>query len=333
MPRITLLATSLVGVLSINAAQVQAQPGPYWMPPPPPVPFGYPVPPRAYVQPYYPPAAYWPPPQRVYPAQRPGIATTPTAAISSATDSSDREATTAAPAPVESDAPRSMTGTAAPNETRSTSERQQNFIDRLLPIVQRENARLVQRRLRTQYLIGRAEIGQLSEQERAELRQLTRRYRVEGNPLAEASARDELLQRVDVIPVSLALAQAANESAWGTSRFAREGNNLFGIWTYDASKGMLPKRRAAGKSHLVRRFDSLDESVRYYLHTLNSHPAYQALRQARAEARARGDRPLGMELAAGLTGYSAKGDDYVSLIRQLIQRYDLAAIAAQGHTG
>ena len=72
---------------------------------------------------------------------------------------------------------------------------------------------------------------------------------------------EALLQRVDVIPAGLALAQAANESAWGKSRFAREGNNLFGTWTYDTDNGIKPERRAAGKTHLVRNYDSLEASA------------------------------------------------------------------------
>ena len=168
---------------------------------------------------------------------------------------------------------------------------------------------------------------------RLELRHLARRYRVSGDPVKDPRARDALLRRVDVIPVSLVLAQAANESAWGTSRFAREGNNLFGIWTWDESKGIVPKKRAPGHRHLVRRFDSIQESVRYYLHNLNSHPAYTQLRILRAHAREQG-RPLrGSELAAGLTRYSARGEEYVRLIRQLIQRYDLASLVARRQTG
>jgi Bax protein len=309
------------------------------MPPPPPAPYGYPMAPPVYPAPayappqayYYPPAAYWPAPVRAYPVYAPPVAA-PRAKAAPAPKSDDRHADDAQANAASQHGPASATA-ATSDQSVATSDRQQAFIERLLPIVVRENARLVQYRLRAQYLTGRADTAQLTNAERAELRELARRYRVDGNPVVEKSARDELLQRIDVIPVSLALAQAANESAWGTSRFAREGNNLFGIWTYDQNKGIVPKQRAVGKRHLVRRFDSLDDSVRYYLHTLNSHPAYQALREARAQARARGDRPRGRELASGLTGYSAKGEEYVRLIRQLIERYDLAAIAAQRDTG
>ena len=241
------------------------------------------------------------------------------------------------PAPIEqteqAGASKPAAATTSPSKQSSLSERQMAFLKRLLPVVERENARLGARRTRLLYLLKKAETRQLTEPERTQLHQLARHYRVSGNPLSEQPARDELRERIDVIPKSLVLAQAANESAWGSSRFAREGNNLFGIWTYDRDKGIVPKHRAAGKRHLVRRFDSIDEGVRYYMHTLNSHPAYQTLRQLRAQARARGERPQGVELAAGLTRYSARGEEYVRLIRELIHRYDLASIATQRHTG
>ena len=218
----------------------------------------------------------------------------------------------------------------APAMQGLAGDRQQAFLDTLLPIVLRENARL--RRLRAEVgdMLDMQRQGGLSEGDSLRLRQLARRYRVEGKILEDAAVGRELLKRIDSIPAELALAQAANESAWGTSRFAREGNNLFGIWTYDKDKGIVPKRRAEGATHLVRRFDSFDQSVRYYLHTLNSHPAYQDLRETRAAMRARGEQPSGVVLAGGLTRYSAKGELYVKLIRDLINRYRLASVVGQG---
>ncbi|HOP17854.1 MAG TPA: glucosaminidase domain-containing protein, partial [Gammaproteobacteria bacterium] len=174
-------------------------------------------------------------------------------------------------------------------------------------------------------LIARLESAtSLGKAQTKRLKQLARTYRVEGNPLKDADARATLISRVDSVPASLALAQAANESAWGKSRFAREGNNLFGIWTYDEDKGIVPLRRAPGKKHLVRKFDSIGDSVRYYLHTLNSHPAYASLREIRAGMRANGQALDALMLAGGLTNYSARGEQYVELIRDMIRRFELA---------
>jgi Bax protein len=205
----------------------------------------------------------------------------------------------------------------------------ERFIEGLIPLVQQENERILTLRDEVSRILRKIDTKKaLSDREASRLRTLARRYRVEGDPLQTADAGQELLKRIDTIPVSLAVAQAATESAWGRSRFAREANNLFGIWTYDESKGLVPKQRSEGKTHLVRKFDSRAESVRYYMHNLNSHPAYEALRTLRAEQRRKGERPDGMGLAGGLERYSAKGQDYIDLIRQVIRQNSLALLDA-----
>jgi len=199
------------------------------------------------------------------------------------------------------------------------------FVESLLPLIEAENQRILTLRQDLLELIARLESAtSLGKAQTKRLKQLARTYRVEGNPLKDADARAALISRVDSVPASLVLAQAANESAWGKSRFAREGNNLFGIWTYDEDKGIVPLRRAPGKKHLVRKFDSIGDSVRYYLHTLNSHPAYASLREIRAGMRANGQALDALMLAGGLTNYSARGEQYVELIRDMIRRFELA---------
>lgn len=207
------------------------------------------------------------------------------------------------------------------------AERKRRFLEILTPLVLLENERLTGLRQEVTGLVERmAAGGELDAAAGRRLTELARRYRVDGDPLEEPAARAALLARVDTIPVSLALAQAANESAWGSSRFAREARNLFGIWTYDASKGIVPRRRGAGKKHLVRRFDSLGDSVRYYMHTLNSHPAYAGLRERRAGLRDEGEEPSGMALSEGLEKYSAKGREYVRMIKDMIEDNRLGAL-------
>ena len=201
------------------------------------------------------------------------------------------------------------------------SANKQEFINTLLPYIEQENRRLIQLRQEIAGLLDKLE-GEMAinPSERQLINKLARRYRLNGDPLEHAQARAELLRKIDIIPASLALAQAANESAWGQSRFALEANNLFGIWTYDENKGIKPLRREEGKTHLVRIFDDYGESVRYYMHTLNSHPAYRELREIRQQLRASGQRIDGHELAAGLDRYSAKGQVYIDLIRSLIRQ-------------
>ncbi|MFW8601437.1 glucosaminidase domain-containing protein [Desulfobacterota bacterium M19] len=140
--------------------------------------------------------------------------------------------------------------------------------------------------------------------------QLTQRYKT--------SYLIELLHRVRPVPISLILAQGGIESAWGTSRFAVEGNNIFGIWTWDKNiPGMIPGRREKGKKHRVRIFSSLLDSVRQFCLILNCQPAYRRFRNIRRQT----DNPL--DLAAGLLNYSARRWAYVRSIQQVIKRNNL----------
>jgi len=137
---------------------------------------------------------------------------------------------------------------------------------------------------------------------------------------------DELLYKVDIIPAGLALGQAAYESGYGTSRFAVEGNALFGQWTY-GGKGLVPEqqRKSLG-DHRIAAFDWPFDSVRGYFINLMSHPAYEDFRRLRVEARTAG-RPLtSMELADGLIKYSERGQEYVDTLKGIIRvnRLDIA---------
>ena len=119
--------------------------------------------------------------------------------------------------------------------------------------------------------------------------------------------------------MSLVLAQAANESGWGTSRFAGEGNALFGQWSFGGS-GMLPEaQRESLGDYRVAAFESPLLSVIAYMRNLNTHRSYARLRALRAAARVAGDTPRGMELAAGLDRYSERGQEYVDEIRSMIE--------------
>lgn len=292
---------------------------------PPPFAFAPPYPRQRYPGPMYPGAGYpgYAVPAPVVPASGPRSAPKPVPVPGTL---SRAKAVDAAPGTASPEISLPEVPARSVEKPATAKASQQAFLDMLRPIVARENARLDELRRELQGLLLRLERGEADEGDRQRLRTLAARYRVPGKILSEFASRSDLLNRIDTIPPALALAQAANESAWGSSRFAREGNNLFGIWTYDESKGIVPRGRAKGAKHLVRKFDNVDESVRYYIHTLNSHPAYQALRDARAEARARGERPRALDLAGGLVKYSAKGELYVKLIRQLINRYQLAAL-------
>ncbi len=129
---------------------------------------------------------------------------------------------------------------------------------------------------------------------------------------------EELLKRVDITPLLLVLAQSANESNWGQSRFARQGNNMFGQWCFRKGCGLVPNRRESGKQHEVAAFETVNASVRSYLNNINSNRAYGRLRDLRQRARRRGERPTAEDLAAGLEPYSQRGMAYVNDIRAMI---------------
>jgi uncharacterized FlgJ-related protein len=141
-----------------------------------------------------------------------------------------------------------------------------------------------------------------------------------------AKVLDEMLYKLDIIPAGLALGQAAYESGYGTSRFAIEGNALFGQWTY-GGKGLVPEqqRKSLG-DHRIAAFDWPFDSVRGYFINLMSHPAYEEFRRLRAEARAAGRPFRSMELADGLVRYSERGQEYVDTLKGIIRvnRLDIA---------
>lgn len=207
-----------------------------------------------------------------------------------------------------------------------TTERKQAFIGFLRPVVEYENARVLEQRKRLLKLLERLESGrEPAASESAWLAEQAERYRVKADDDLTRARR--LRNRIDIVPTSLALAQGALESGWGTSRFARQGNNLFGQWCFDAGCGIVPRQRPAHAGYEVETFDTVGEAVRSYMRNLNSHPAYAPVRRIRAEARREGRQPTGMEMAAGLVNYAAIGETYVEHIRTVIRRNNLHRLA------
>ena len=209
-----------------------------------------------------------------------------------------------------------------PPPASEKKDKKTRFVEWLLPFILEENERLTTQRQYLWRLINYLNAGYRLDVEAALwLERLAREYKLEKDPISDPDARIELVKRVDAIPPSLALAQAALESAWGQSRFTRIANNLFGIWTYDPGKGVLPLARESGKKHYVRKFSDAGESLRYYMHLLNTQPAYRKLRELRYRQRLRGETLNGPLLAEGLDRYSAKGKDYVDILRNMIRQH------------
>ena len=208
------------------------------------------------------------------------------------------------------------------NAIEDAAERKQAFIEFLEPIVEHENERVLEQREQLLEILEELESGgTASGLEQAWLAGQARAYRVKAN--GDLVRARKLRTRIDVVPVSLAVAQAALESAWGTSRFARQGNNLFGQWCSTPGCGIVPRKRPEGATYEVQAFDTVRAAVRTYIHKLNSHPAYAPVRSIRAEARAAGRDPSGTGLAAGLVNYAAIGEAYVERVRAVIRRNDL----------
>jgi len=202
--------------------------------------------------------------------------------------------------------------------------KKQQFFDFLEDYVMAENANIAETRRELRSYVDIANSGvAFSQRERRWILQLAEHYDLDTSALSDREIANELYLRVDKVPVSLALAQAANESAWGTSRFARQGNNIFGQWCYEEGCGLVPRSRLSGATHEVKKFDSIQESVNAYINNINTHPSYSYLRELRARMRDQ-NRPLDpLRLAMGLGSYSQRGDNYVDEVQNLIMQNQL----------
>lgn len=201
-----------------------------------------------------------------------------------------------------------------------TEARKANMINTLLPLIQKNNRRLLeQRKYATELQEKVLNNVTLDSSDTKWLTSMGKRYRLSETESYDQKWMSILLRRLDIIPADLALAQAAMESAWGESRFAQEGNNFFGQWCFQEGCGIVPSKRPADATYEVKSFDSPADSVRLYMRNLNSHPRYAQLRIIRERARANSEDIDGQALAAGLHGYSAIGDTYIHTLRALIR--------------
>ena len=194
-----------------------------------------------------------------------------------------------------------------------TKTKRELFIKILLPLILYENEKIIEDRKRLFKILAKNfnTVG-----ERVWIKRRFKEYKIDDQDLAK------LKMRMDIIPVSIALAQAANESGWGTSRFALEGNALFGQWTW-SKKGISPKNKDPNQSHKILQFQILKASVRAYKNNLNTHKAYQEFREARAKMR-QDNMPIdGLELTKYLKNYAAIGEKYVRILEDIINKNSL----------
>ena len=206
--------------------------------------------------------------------------------------------------------------TLLPNEIKmieSTKKRKEFFIQIVLPLILKENNNIRIDRKRLFSIINKSNNSDL------EKKWLAKKYKQYGIPSKDLST---LKIRMDEIPVSLALAQAAKETGWGTSRFALEGNALFGQWTW-SGEGLRPKESDKNEGHKVMKFNVLQASVRAYQRNLNTHSSYKDFRKARAELRDKGKPLDSFILAEYLDKYAETGEKYVEVLKKIIAQNSL----------
>ncbi|MGF1683519.1 glucosaminidase domain-containing protein [Photobacterium minamisatsumaniensis] len=195
------------------------------------------------------------------------------------------------------------------------------FFDYLRPAVEHENRRVEKER---QFLVQLQKLIQSGDKLESEkvfyAKKLGKNYSYDlASDIVTESWLEEMLNRVDVLPESLVLSQAANESGWGTSRFAVEGNNYFGQWCYRKGCGLIPASRKDDATHEVAVFDSAYLSVQAYFMNVNRNRAYQDLRDIRTAQRQAGNTIEGSKLAEGLIQYSERGHAYIEEIQAMIK--------------
>jgi Bax protein len=196
------------------------------------------------------------------------------------------------------------------------------FFDYILPLVKKTNQLILADRKDLEALANNE--SELSFFQRRKLNQIAENYFVDTQDRDDKEVVEQLLLRVDPVPPSLALAQAAIESAWGTSRFAVQGNNLFGQWCYKKGCGLVPLQRNSGSQHEVAKFSTVSDSVESYIRNINTHRAYKDLRVSRARLRSAEITASGHQLAENLLEYSELREKYVHEVQAVIRINKLA---------
>ena len=200
------------------------------------------------------------------------------------------------------------------DEIQSVRLKKETFIKIVLPLVVAENEKILDDRLKLKKITSRKIT---SDEEKQWLRQKFLEYKVKKGSV------DELKLRMDIIPASIALAQAAKESGWGTSRFALEGNAIFGQWTW-TGRGIEPLLKDKNKSHKILKFPILRASVKAYKNNLNTHKSYAKFREKRKQLRDKNKRITGLALTGTLKNYAQTGSEYTKILNQIITQNRLS---------
>ena len=199
-------------------------------------------------------------------------------------------------------------------EIKSVNERKKLFINTLLPIIYSENLKILEDRKKILDWWNESQGENFSRDFWPSwLFELSEKYETSDSNLGN------LLIKVDIIPISMALAQAAIESGWGTSRYLREGNAIYGQYTFEKDRGIRPERRESNEKFFIKKFSNLSESTRSYFKNINTHRAYDDFREERKKLRMNGVKLSGVKLVKFLTSYSERRDEYVKDVENIIQ--------------
>ncbi len=212
-------------------------------------------------------------------------------------------------------------------EIEDSQQRKQAFFDFLTPLIEHQNQRVLAVRDRLQSIQEEFnQNGEFSQRSIRYIESLTRTYRFDDEELSTTEQLERLFRRVDTIPLAMALAQAASESGWGRSRFARIANNFFGQWCYRDGCGIIPNRRPDGAVHEVAKFNNVRASVRSYFLNINTHYAYKDFRVRRQELRQSEEKITSRKLIPTLIQYSERGQDYLDDLYQIIRINNLSSL-------
>jgi len=208
---------------------------------------------------------------------------------------------------------------------KQTSERKKTFFSYLIPGIEYENSLILKERHQILLSKEKSQRRTFDSHELMYLKKLAKKYRVNWYEPSELNDQwfDELLIKIDVLPVPLVVIQAANESAWGTSRFAQQGNNYFGQWCYKQGCGIVPLHRSEGKAHEVAKFSTVQQSIHHYFLNVNRNKAYKKLREIRAQRRALNKTMVAedaaFDLTTGLIHYSERGQHYIDSLQLMLK--------------
>ncbi len=194
---------------------------------------------------------------------------------------------------------------------KDTKKKKAFFFDTLHPMIVKAQEKIKKERALAHFYLFLEKRLWLDENLKKRIAALNKKYRI------KKPSKIAYDKKIDTIPTALVLAQAAAESGWGSSRFVKEANNIFGEWTW-GKKGLIPSQRDANKTHKIRIFDTLQDSIDSYMLNLNRHYAYKSFREARYKAKQEGKTFTGKEASKHLHSYSGIGDAYKNLLRDII---------------